>query len=161
MARYDIESLIDDIKRIIVDHYNDALTAIDTEKGDFVLKKLETSDGIALFDSNASNLARDPNMTINVTTDDPLDNAVGGHAVDVEIWLRVRETAERDGILERRIFRYMRALYQLFVVDVRKYNIQAIANVSTIGYFGEPTEGRNVPRKTILTGGIVLQCRIS
>jgi len=137
------------------------LTKIDAEKGDFTLKQLNTTEAIAIFDPNGIVLNRDPNMTINITTDDPLDNAVGGHAVDVEIWVRVRDTAEKDGLLERRILRYMRALYQLFVIDVRKYNIQAIANVSTIGYFGEPTEGRNVPRKTMLTGGIVLQCRIS
>lgn len=161
--RYDVESLIDDIKLAITDAtrgLNAKLTAIDSEKADFVIKKLN-ANAIAIFEADASTLIYDPNLTILVSSDDPLDNAVGGHAVDVEIWITVRDTAEKAGVIERRVFRYMRALYEIFVKDRDKLQLGAVARVSTIGYFGDPTEGRNVERKTVLTGGIILQCRLS
>jgi len=161
--RYDVESLIDDIKTAILNPtrgLNAKLTSIDSDKGDFVIKKLN-ANAIAIFEADASTLVYDPNLTILVSSDDPLDEKVGGHAVDVEIWITIRDTAEKAGKLERRIFRYMRALYEVFVLDRDKLNLGAVARVSTIGYFGDPTEGRNVQRKTVLTGGIILQCRLS
>lgn len=114
MAKYDMESLTNDVKTIITTYLNTKLTEISTEKGDGILTPSLSSSGIYLQDLNVATVNYDPFIVYGI--DDIQSEGDGPFTSKRYQIMVVLVKTDQNGEPEfaRVMYRYQRALEEIF-----------------------------------------------
>jgi hypothetical protein len=114
--KYDMEKLTNDVKTIITTYLNTKLSEIDSEKNDGItLTQLDTSAGIYLQELNGVSINADPFVVYGIV-DIPKAEGIGTAVLKkylIEVAL-VKEDTGEVGEVARLMFRYQRALEEIF-----------------------------------------------
>lgn len=112
MARYDIENLMDDIKKVMTDSLNEKIASINTEKNDSI-ELASINDEAYFFQSMNESIANfDPFVFYGVVPSP--DGNIGATAQELAINVIVIVQDNGDPSIVRRLFRYQRAVKELF-----------------------------------------------
>lgn len=114
MAKYDLESLINDLKAVCVAQLNSKLSAINTEKADG-LDVPPVSEDAYFFQSLAKSAAGQYPVFIFYGAEDPTVDSIGAATLEahsVDFIVVVREMA--DDKMSTRMLRYSRAMKEIF-----------------------------------------------
>lgn len=129
MARYDLENLMADIKSIMTTNLNTKLTELDAEKADSIsLATVSTSQGYFLQTMDAEVANANPFVLYGIE-DIETKNAgpMGIKTVTITIYL-VTEEAGLEGNVTNRMYRYLRALEEVF--ETNWYMVQNATKIS-------------------------------
>lgn len=114
MARYDVESLVNEVKAVLVANLNTRIAAINVEKADAVVLDEINDDAYMIQFRNGTILNFNPFVAIEVAEIGP--NSAGPYAaqeVTVNVFV-VFEDRNEDVDVASRMYRYMRALKDAF-----------------------------------------------
>lgn len=116
MAKYDLETFCSEIKAQLVANLNTKIAEITAEKNDTIV--LRTVDAEAYFFQSMNNKQANFNPFILYAVEDIANKTVYGGAVKsvtVQIALVLVDSGEdSDPVLQNRMFRYLRALEEVF-----------------------------------------------
>lgn len=133
MARYDLESLLNDLKAVAVANLNAKLSAISSEKNDDIAL-LPVPNEAYFFQVLDKKKAGHFPAFIFYGASDPTVQAIGaGTAEDYEVFFIavLRETAEGEAF-STRLLRYSRALKEIFETAFTQNKIRTRISVSSI-----------------------------
>lgn len=120
MARkYDIEDLFADLDAFLKANVNTQIQAIDTEKGALATGALKTIDSAAFFAQslNLATAAYDPFLAYGLI--DQAEDSIGPATADIlpiQVVIVVAD-AGQDPLILKRMFRYQRALKEIFTAN--------------------------------------------
>jgi len=133
MARYDLESLLSDLKAVCVANLNTKLTSIATEKGDSVSVPA-INDAAYFFQILDFTAAGVWPVFLYYGAEDPTADSVGAHtAEDYNIFFVVvmRDTADGE-LMNTKMLRYSRALKEIFEQAFVENKIRVRISVTSI-----------------------------
>lgn len=137
MAKKDIETIIDDIKAYLVANLNTKLTEIDTEKGDFSLAAVDTTNGYVLLTLDLEAVNVDPFVFIGIER--IRTNGIGpasSQDISINIILTLGDHGN-DNFYIRRLFRYQRALMEVLQkgwAKISRSDKLELTNIEPIAY---------------------------
>lgn len=115
VPKYDVESLLNDLKAIVVNNINTQLALIDVEKNDGVTMG-EIDDNAYFFQSLQMSTAANYPVFVFYGIDDPVTSGIGhatSKAIDVFFIVVLQDTAE-NAVYMTRLLRYGRAMEEIF-----------------------------------------------
>jgi len=147
VARYDVESLLQEIADRVKTYFNTKVAEINAEKGDFTLANLDTTNAIFFFNENNKDSNYDPYMVISIDRWDTSE--LGESRLDINVEVCVGDPI--DGTIDKRVLRYIRILRELFKAgeNVGPVSIPKVGQLEFIGFADETN-------KEFRAGGITL-----
>lgn len=118
MTRYDLECFLDDVRTLLASSLNTKLTEIDSDKADSITLRQVDAAGYFLQSLDTQNLNVDPFVVYGV--EEPVADMVAGPGLSVKYKayvLLVIADAGNDANVFRRLYRYQRALLELFCTN--------------------------------------------
>ena len=125
MIEIDLETIVNEIKTCIVDGINAELTTIDTEKADFVIPKLDVTNGIAIWRPNQAVLAYDPHIFVLPIKSKTIDGIHGGRNSEIQIYIEAQTDPIAPERLDVKLCRYVLALERLFKKTEFSFDVSA------------------------------------
>lgn len=117
-----IEDFLEQAKELVKSKMNDKLLEIDSERGDLVLKPVDFDNAVVFQSMNNLPVNFDPILyygATSVSTDGNVESSVG-ETWEVEFSVILADPQDRS--IEKRLFRYQRALKEIFLQNYFKIN---------------------------------------
>ncbi len=151
LSKYDTERLALDVKTILVDEFNDKIDEITTDKAKEavnlvlspVMRRLgdvtdtgttDVGNAINMLGTTKKSFIYDPYIVIEIPSIDSISSL--GEIVD-EINIFISMIDPHNGDSEIRLFRYLRALTEIFTVD-KSVGIVSVSQIDRLGYLSTP-----------------------
>lgn len=127
--RHDFEQILDEVKAIMIANFNTKLTQITTDKGDSIVLPPVDTDAYFLQSLDEEAVNFDPFVAYGI---EDIESNSNGHLTSEKIFITVAVVLVDNGRndINRIMFRYSRALKEIFEENWQNHNTSTKINVN-------------------------------